>query len=131
MNIHKTLVLSIVTVLALVLTAVSAEAMFPPSPYTGVNTIGTVWQEQYVPVFGGYAGSYYSQYSYPFAARTGGFYGDTTAFTHGLRPGFYAPVAPVRMTRYYQPVMQWPYTYTGYAGGYGRATSQHPIVVAP
>ncbi len=146
MNIHKTLVFGLSAVLLFVLSASGVQAsQIPAVPYAGVNTIGTVWQEQYA--FGtgtlwgqtyndfliaGYPGTAgtYGVYNYALPARTGGFFGDTTAFLHGLRPGVYAPVS-AHLTSYSQPVCNWPYCYTGGAGFRRPLKGLRPIAVHP
>ncbi len=119
---------------ALVLTGIGALAYggyYPPYPNSGVNTIGTQWQETttYSYDYGYEYGTHYYDYVAP--ARAGGFYGSGVEFLTGLRSPVYAPVAPVYYANYYQPVCGWPTCFTGGAG-YPRArASQFPQTGTP
>lgn len=132
---YKSLVFGLLGLIALALTSVSALAYYPSNPWTysggSQSSIGTMWQETSTLSYEyGYEyGRHYYDYVAP--ARSGGFYGDTTAFITGLRAPIYAPVPPVYYTNYYQPVCSWPSCYLGGAG-YPRAhASQFPLTTSP
>ena len=122
----KTLGLGIVAVFALVLMSMSAEAYYPQEPYTGINTIGTVWQAHGLTA--GYVQPFVShRYVYPFVAREGGSFniGGLT----GLRKGVNLYVPQTHYSQYIGNHCTWPNCYLGASGyrlsGYG--SRQTPV----
>lgn len=120
-------VLGILLVFALA--SAPAYAYYPSSPYSGVDVIGGQYQptSRHVVQYNFAYNRHF--YNYVAPARTGGFFGDTTAFITGLRPGVPAVVPPVYYTNYYQQVCGWPECFLGRAG-FPRA-SQFPVTTSP